>query len=114
MGSLRFGILAVSLAALVACAPVPRSNDIVIDDSLSDVLPAPDVDSGLTEREPDTCGAEDLQTLLGQNESVIAGLGLTNPFRIVRPDSILTQEYNSARVNIRVNESGTVLRVSCG
>ena len=68
----------------------------------------------LLDREPDTCGAQSLQNMLGQSASIVPGLALEGPFRIVKPDDIVTQEYNAQRVNFRVNGSGIVTRVSCG
>ncbi|MEL6519496.1 MAG: I78 family peptidase inhibitor [Pseudomonadota bacterium] len=69
---------------------------------------------GLIEREPDTCGASGYQDLVGQNQSVVATLGLTRPSRIFGQNDIVTQEYDPARINFEVSPSGQIRRISCG
>lgn len=93
----------------VALAGCQTSVDETVEVDLST-----DTEGGFTEREPDTCGAEEFQTALGQPRSIIPGLGVTRTIRIVAPGDIVTQEYNPLRMNFYVNASGIITRVTCG
>ena len=117
------GFLALCLC--VACA-APQNEPVDFDDvdplSPANVVETVDENgvttmvtkSGLLNREPDTCGALTLQTAVGQSEFSIPTLGITSPVRIVRPDDIVTQEYNPQRINFAVDPSGTIQSVRCG
>jgi hypothetical protein len=72
------------------------------------------MDNGLTEREPDTCALTQAEFLRGQPGTLVPTAGLTHPYRIIQPGSIITQEYNAARVNFYLDEAGIIARISCG
>ena len=97
-------VAAILLAGVVACAP---EADQVVTGGNAPITSA----SGLEERLPDTCKLDNYQSLVGQQLAAPpAGIDA----RIVRPGTILTQEYVSSRVNFHVDEAGVVTKVICG
>lgn len=60
-----------------------------------------------------TCGAEGLQGLVGQQESVLATMRFGQPVRIIRPGMAVTMDYRPDRLNIEVDASGRIIRVHC-
>lgn len=87
-----------------------ESNDPVQEPTFDVVLEG----EGLTERLPNTCKLENYQQYVGQNAAVITSAGLDRPWRIVLPDTIVTQEYNPARLNFRANANGVIQQITCG
>ncbi|WP_157973593.1 I78 family peptidase inhibitor [Tropicimonas sp. IMCC34043] len=70
--------------------------------------------SGLTERLPDTCKLETFQYLMGLTPAAVAAAGFSEPYRIVGPNDIVSQEYNPLRVNFYTDERGQINRIICG
>lgn len=70
--------------------------------------------SGLTERLPDTCKLETFQYLQGLTPAAVAAAGFTEPYRIIGPNDIASQEYNPKRVNFYTDEKGQIVRIICG
>ncbi|PLC49410.1 hypothetical protein CR159_12420 [Pollutimonas subterranea] len=62
----------------------------------------------------DHCGASTHQNLVGTPASSIDRLQLPKATRIIHPDTAVTQDYRTDRLNIHVNEAGQVERVVCG
>ncbi|WP_298361124.1 I78 family peptidase inhibitor [uncultured Litoreibacter sp.] len=91
---------------LVGCAP---TTDASIDGDLTE----PANTSGLEERLPDTCKLDRYAGFVGQLQSDVA-IPTGSDTRIVKPGTILTQEYVANRVNFYVNEDGIITRVICG
>jgi len=60
------------------------------------------------------CGAAGLQTLLGQPSSVLETMRFSNTVRVIRPGMAVTMDYIAKRLNIEVDDAGTITRVSCG
>lgn len=89
---------------MAACTPVPDPAP----------APLPPADNGLVEREPDSCGAGDLQHLIGQNEGMIRTVRTKGAYRIIPPGALVTQEYDSFRLDVHVDDAGTILKLSCG
>lgn len=96
----------VLMAFLIGCAqrPEPAAAPTLL----------PPVDNGLVEREPDSCGATDLSYLIGQNEGMLRAVKTKGAYRVIPPGAIVTQEYDSFRLNIQVDENGTIERLTCG
>ena len=69
---------------------------------------------GLTERLPDTCKLETYTYLKGLTAGAVQAAGFPEPFRIIGPSDIVTQEYNPMRVNFYTNKSGKIERIACG
>lgn len=77
--------------------------------------PAPvDGITGLTEREPDLCGARKHSAAVGQPASAIAGLGLTKTYRVVEYRGIEPQDYDPNRIVFRLDAAGIITKIDCG
>lgn len=87
---MRFGV-SVLVLALAACQPV-----------------AP------TPAAADSCGAQGLQTLIGQDKSVLAAMIFPAGTRIIEPGTPVTMDYSASRLNIHVGRSGRIEKISCG
>ncbi|PRY24175.1 peptidase inhibitor I78 family protein [Aliiruegeria haliotis] len=70
--------------------------------------------SGLTERLPDTCKLAEFQQFNNQNAATVEAAGIAAPYRVIAPNTIVTQEYNPMRVNFYLGGNGRVNRISCG
>ncbi len=62
---------------------------------------------------PDACGASGYQTLVGVNVAAVT-LPADLKHRIIRPGDVVTQDYRAGRLNIRTDENGQIVSVSCG
>lgn len=62
----------------------------------------------------DACGASGLQGLVGQDEAVLAGMRFRGPMRLIRPGMAVTMDYSAERLNITLNDAGTIESVTCG
>lgn len=60
-----------------------------------------------------SCGADRLQGLVGQPESVVAAMTFSQPVRIIRPGTPVTMDYRPDRLNIEIDANGRVARVQC-
>ena len=85
-----------ALLAVAACEPVPPTE--------SPPLPPAE----------DACGAAALQTLLGQDESVLASMTFPEPTRVYTQGDPLTMDFSPSRLNIELDAGGTIVRVWCG
>ena len=64
---------------------------------------------------PDTtCAAAGIQNLVGQDVSALAAVLLPEPVRIIRPDEMVTMDFNPARTNIRLDENDRIVEITCG
>lgn len=70
-------------------------------------LPTPDT-------EDDHCSASRHQALIGTPASSIDRMQLPKGTRVIHPDTVVTQDYRTDRLNIHVNEAGQIERVACG
>lgn len=61
---------------------------------------------------PDTCKAARYQNLVGQDP--IAAAGLPNPKRVYHITDPVTQDYRPERINVVLDDSGTIGAISCG
>lgn len=73
-------------------------------------------DPGVIVPEPPsgTCAAPDLQSLLGQPETVLHTMKFAGPVRIIQPGMAVTMDYREDRLNIEIDGAGKISRVSCG
>ncbi|MEE2862365.1 MAG: hypothetical protein VYB46_16380 [Pseudomonadota bacterium] len=98
-----------------AYAPVPALPTPAPTIPVAAPAPAPvDGISGLTEREPDLCGARTHAAAVGQPSSAIAGLGLTKTYRVVEYRGIEPQDYDPNRIVFRLDAAGIITKVDCG
>ncbi len=66
--------------------------------------------------DPDACGASKLQGLIGQPESVLDTVTLADEvyMRVIRPDQMVTADFNPVRLNVWLNKSEHIIRMNCG
>lgn len=62
----------------------------------------------------ESCGAADLQNLVGQDVSVLSGIRFSQPLRVYRQGDPVTMDFNPERLNIETGPGSVILRVSCG
>ncbi|WP_255516383.1 I78 family peptidase inhibitor [Luteimonas suaedae] len=112
--SLLLMVLSVSLAA---CTPTSTDapDDVVADTPPAAAEPAPEAPGALEEG----CDADAVQSLVGQqaDDSLVeqartdAGAEIA---RVLKPGQVVTMEYRADRLNIDVDESGTITALRCG
>jgi hypothetical protein len=62
----------------------------------------------------DSCRSARHVALIGQPEAAIAAAGVAEPYRVLKPGAIVTQDYSPSRLNIHLNTAGTIIRLTCG
>lgn len=111
-------LLPLMATALVSGCMAPAPAPIPAPAPATYVPPAPpaaDGIAGLTEREPDLCGAKkNYASAVGQPGSVIPTLGVTKDYRVVEYRGIEPQDYDPNRVVFRLDAAGTIANVDCG
>lgn len=60
------------------------------------------------------CGADGLQGLVGQPQSVLATMKFAGPTRVIEPGMAVTMDYSPSRLNIWIGEDDRIERVTCG
>lgn len=107
--------LGLVLLALSACAWLPPARPEAPSVSVPQPPMAPAAPAGLTSREPDTCKAASVQSLLGQPSGMSRTLRPPGPMRIIGPATVYDQEeYRSDRINLFTDGNGVIIRISCG
>ena len=61
---------------------------------------------------PDTCNAAAYASLIGQD--AVVALQIPDPKRSYRPDEVVTQDFNPARVNIVLSDEDVITAITCG
>lgn len=76
----------------------------------------PVVLAGCAEPAPqaDTCGATALQVLVGEPADALAAYQFRGTMRVVPPDSVVTLDFNPARINVALDSVGLITGVTCG
>jgi len=64
--------------------------------------------------QPQLCGAEGLQGLVGQPESVLATMRFSQTVRVIHPGTAVTMDFSPFRLNILIDATGRITRVYCG
>ena len=85
------------LLALAACATVPED---------------PQIDTPVLGG--DSCDADALGYLVGQDIDEIDTATLPQPRRIIPPGTAVTMDYRADRTNFELDDEGRVVRVYCG
>lgn len=62
----------------------------------------------------DTCGAEALQSYVGQSVSALSGVTLPEPARLIGPNTAVTRDYRVERLNIHFDDGSQIIRIECG
>ena len=91
----------------VGVGPIDASGDVPSDTVILDR-------GGLVERLPNTCKLENYQQYIGQSAVALTNDAFDRPWRVVSPDTIVSQEYDPSRLNFYTNSFGTIQRISCG
>jgi Peptidase inhibitor I78 family len=95
------------VVGLAACAPEPEPLPLPVD-------PNADLTPGWNDKEPDTCHAGDYQHLVGQPAVALDSAGIARAYRVIAPGGMVSQEYDSQRIDVYLGETGTILRLTCG
>ncbi len=61
---------------------------------------------------PDTCNAAAYQHLVGQD--AVVDLSLPDPKRTYRLGDPVTLDFNPARLNIKLDDTDTIIAIDCG
>jgi len=94
---MRYSALLLALPlGLMACLPAP-------------VPPAPD-----PAPVEDACGARARQGLVGQSAQKLEVMRFGKTVRIIRPGMAVTMDYSAERLNINIDATEVISRVSCG
>lgn len=93
----------VGLAAALLSACLPHAGRPPVP--LSSPVPSPVT--------PATCGADRLAALRGQPFTRLAEVTLAGELRILRPRQEITGPAQPARLSVRIDETGRVLRLFC-
>lgn len=60
------------------------------------------------------CGVAGLQPYLGRNVADLPQTGPWGTVRVIRPGMGVTMDYSATRLNVQVDEQGTIQELSCG
>ena len=91
---------------LAACAPEPEP--VPLYDPNVDLTP------GLNDKEPDTCHAGNFASYIGKPVTELQAAAADKPLVVLAPGALGSQEYDAARINAFVDQTGTLYRLSCG
>ncbi len=91
----RFLIAAAGCGLLAACQPTAEPAPVVPDMTAQ-------------------CGADRLQSLIGQPEAALKGLDRKGPMRVLRPGMGATMDYRHDRLNVLLDGAGTITELTCG
>lgn len=72
------------------------------------------VGSALPTGMDDTCHAVRYHTLLNQDATQLEKILILGQVRIIRPGTIVTQDYAPQRMNFHVAADGKINKISCG
>lgn len=84
-----------SAALLAACTPPEKSST------------APTLDL------PQSCGADELQSLVGKPQSALSSQDFAPGTRIIGPGDPVTADYRGDRLNIEIGPDGNIAKVAC-
>jgi len=98
-----------ALGLLAACGPkVPTADPVQPVEPPAPAVPS--LPTGLD----DQCKANENAQLLGMTTDGLEETLLLLPTRIIRPGDLVTQDYRPQRLNIHLDATGAVTRLSCG
>ena len=93
------------LIVLLALAACTTASPQIAKDPIGRGLP-----TGLD----DTCRAVRYHTLLKQDATALEKVLILGQVRIIRPNSIVTQDYRPERMNFHINTANQIDKISCG
>lgn len=62
---------------------------------------------------PQSCGAGELQGLVGQPQSAVSSQDFAPGTRIIGPEDPVTADYRGNRLNIEIGPDGNIAKVAC-
>ena len=62
----------------------------------------------------DTCNATPYAVLIGQDATALERVLILREVRVIRPGSIVTQDYKPQRLNFRIADNNQVVELTCG
>ena len=76
--------------------------------------PPPEIDMPRTGTDMESCGAAGFEGWIGQgwDETKVAQAG--SKLRVITPGMAVTADYNPERLNVELDDSGTISALSCG
>ncbi len=97
-------VFAIALVALTGCAATPTPP------SAGGPPPGGSFPTGLD----NTCDGERYGTLVGQDATVLERVMILGQVRVVRPGSVVTQDYRPERMNFNIGADGRIASITCG
>ena len=61
-----------------------------------------------------SCGAEDLQNLIGQPKAVLETMRFSQRIRVITTGMAVTMDFAPNRLNIHVSDAGIITALRCG
>jgi len=62
----------------------------------------------------DSCNAAAVAGLVGQDATALERVLLLGPMRMIRPGTVVTQDYSPARINFHIGADNVLRRITCG
>lgn len=112
--------MAMLATALVGCTTVQEEEPLAPEPIIEGAEPvAASEDPSAEPYDPSkdltliTCGAHETLDLI-DTPVADALLRLPENRRIIRPGDVVTQDYDTSRMNVFVDEAGTITKIECG
>lgn len=87
---------------LLLCAPLLLSACVM------EPIPMPPEDTLAS------CGADDLQYLVGKPAVLLDGMRFSQDVRVIQPGMAVTMDYSATRLNFWLDRRDVIERVTCG
>jgi len=62
----------------------------------------------------DTCGAAEQAALIGQDVTALERVLLLGQVRVIRPGTVVTQDYRPERINFMIGQDDRITQITCG
>jgi len=62
----------------------------------------------------DPCGSYGFLSQVGLMAEAVPAGTFPESVRMIRPGTMVTQDYQSERLNVHINENGRIVRIDCG
>ena len=95
---MKFGLTAISIGLLGLAACTTSQNSLP-------ALPSPDAD---------TCNVRQYADLIGQDATTLERVLILGQVRVIRPNTVVTQDLRPERVNFYIAADEAIIRIACG
>lgn len=102
------GPFIIALLTLTACMPAHQPPSTTTGPTAAP--PSGSYPTGLD----NTCDGERYGTLVGQDATALERVLIMGQVRVLRPGSIVTQDYRPERLNFEIGERNQIARITCG